>query len=82
MKRVRDPDGARQAIENRRLTRRELATLAGCTVGNIGFILDGQSTDPALARRLARALRRPVAELFEDVASTGEQAIVEPRATA
>ncbi len=80
MKRARDSAALREALTVRELTftHRELARLAGCSVGTIGFILDGQPTDPARARRIARALRRAVDDLFQDVVSSGEQTDVEP----
>lgn len=82
MKRVRDPGEFREAIDARTLTRREVGRLAGCTVGTVQFILNGQATDPALARRLARVLRRPVDELFVDVPSSNKQTTVERKAIA
>lgn len=82
MKRVRDPDEFREAIEARTLTRREVGRLADCTAGTVQFILNGQATDPALARRLARVLRRPIDDLFVDVPSNSRQSSVERKAIA
>lgn len=73
MKRARDPDTLRRAVEDRDLTHRELAKLADCSYGTVGFVLSGRPLRPELARRFARILRRPVDALFADVVSTDEQ---------
>lgn len=71
MKRARDPDALRAAVADRKLTQRELAQLAGCSKGTVGFLLNGQrAVNPVLALRLARVLRRPVGDLFVDAVST------------
>lgn len=82
MKRARDSHVLRAALADRDLTHRELARLAECSYGQIGFVLDGSSTNAVIARRIARALRRPVDVLFVDASSSSEQANDEQRATA
>lgn len=83
MKRARDPDAVRAAVAERKLTQRELARLAGCSKGTIGFVLNGQrAVNDHLALRLARVLRRPVGELFEPVVSNPRQIIGEQEAVA
>lgn len=73
MKRARDPAAVRAAIAERRLTQRELARLAGCSQGLIGFLLKGErSVNSRLARRIARVLQRSVDELFADVETTAK----------
>jgi transcriptional regulator with XRE-family HTH domain len=73
MKRARDPGQVLRAIEARDLTRREVARLAGCSVGTVENMLAGRPLNPTLARRVARSLRRGVDELFTDAASNNEQ---------
>lgn len=82
MKRARDPGHLRAVVEQRDLTQRELARLVECTYGLVGFILSGQPTTDARARRLARVLRRPLDALFEDAPSSVEQSIAQQKAGA
>lgn len=74
MKKARDPDQIRQAMKARDLTHRELGLIAGCSNGTVGFILAGRTVNPSLARRISRALRRPLAALFQDAAASSEHA--------
>jgi len=74
VKKARDPDLIRAAMANRGdLSRQEVALLARCSKGTIGFLLTGQSIDDDIARRIARAVRRPVDELFESVTPSRRQ---------
>jgi transcriptional regulator with XRE-family HTH domain len=82
MKRARDPDKIREAMAARDLTYRELALLAECSDGTVGFVLAGKRLNPELARRFARILRRPVDALFVDAQSSDEQAIGKQQAVA
>lgn len=80
MKQARDPSALRAAVATRDLTHRELARLAETTHGMIGFVLAGARCDDAIARRIARALRRNVSELFVTSESNSEQRPVPERA--
>lgn len=82
MKRARDPDRLREAIAARTLSHREVSVLAGCSYGTVGFILAGKPCNPTLARRLARVVRRPLDDVFVDVASSNEQTIDQQGAVA
>ncbi len=73
MKRARDPDLFRQAIEARKLTHREVAKLADCSLSTVGFVLAGRATSNGNAARLARVVRRPVNSLFVVAVSSDEQ---------
>lgn len=73
MKIARDPSRIREAMTDRDLTQRELAYMSRCSHGQVGNVLAGQALNPALARRIARCLRLPVADLFVDTAATVEQ---------
>lgn len=73
MKRARDPDLIREAMQQRTgVSLRELGRLAETTDGTISFILSGRTTSPEIARRIARSLKRPVSELFEDAVTSDE----------
>lgn len=82
MKRARDPDQIRGAIDARGLSLREMGLLCECSDGTIRFVMAGKSTNPTLARRFAKVLRRPLDELFADVASSEEQDTTEQDAVA
>lgn len=83
MKRARDPDALRQVVLDRKLTQRQLAQLAGCSKGTIGFLLNGQrAVNDQLARRLARVLKCPLDVLFVDSVSTAGPLIVDESAVA
>jgi hypothetical protein len=73
VKRARDPQVVRQALADRTLTHREVASLAGCAHSNVGFAVAGKPISDKLAARFAKILRRPVADLFEDAVSSVEQ---------
>jgi hypothetical protein len=75
VKKARDPDLIRQAMADRgRLSRQEVALLAQCSKGTIGFLLSGRPISDDIARRIARAVQRPVDDLFETAApSRGQQ---------
>lgn len=82
MKRARDPDQIEAAIKQRGLTLREVGLLCECSDGTVRFVMAGKSTNPTLARRFARVLRRPLDDLFVDVASSKEQSTTEQDAVA
>lgn len=80
MKTARDPTQIRNAMSERDLTQRELAYMSRCSHGQVGNVLAGQAITPALARRIARCLRQPVADLFTDITSNDEQSAGQNRA--
>ena len=83
MKKARDPESIRAAMTARgNLSRQEVALLAQCSKGTIGFVLAGRSTDDATARRIARAVQRPVDDLFETVPPSRGQVRPQRRAVA
>ena len=73
MKKARDPDLIRERMQVRDLTQRELALIARCPLVTIHFILNGKSTSSDVARRMARALRSRVDDLFQDAPTSREQ---------
>lgn len=83
MKRVRDPDAVRSALQARGLSHRELARLAGCSKSTVGFVTSGgRAVNDDLAQRIARFLRRPVDELFAPTVSTSRRTNSERKAVA
>lgn len=83
MRKARDTSVVRVAMRERGLSHRQLARLAGCSKSTIGFVAGGdRAVNDQLAQALARALRRPVDELFETVQSTVERPSSESEAVA
>ncbi len=74
MKRARDTSVVRAAMQERGLSHREVARLAGCSKSTIAFVADGERcVNDQLAQALARVLRRPVDHLFVPAPSTDER---------
>lgn len=73
MKRARDPDQFRAAMKARgKLSLNEVAAIAKCAKGTVSRVLDGYAVNPELAVRLARAVQRPVDDLFEAAPSSNK----------
>jgi len=72
MRQVHSPERASAARTERGLALRELASLVGCSHAHIANVLAGAPVSDALARKIARALRRPVNELFTGVMNSEE----------
>lgn len=77
---ARDIEALRSAMRERGLSQRQLARLARCSPPTPGRLLQGRATEDTTAVRLARALGRPVGQLFEDAASSNERQGVEREA--
>lgn len=60
-------DALRQYMSYRNFSTRKLAERVGCSHATIGFLMKGdrKNTNPALARKIAKALDCPVESLFE-----------------
>lgn len=82
MKKARDPDAFAAALVKRGLTHRQVAALAECSPGWISRIRSGGRVNDALARRIARILKVPVADLFADSESSVGTSIVKRQAIA
>lgn len=73
MKKARDPEALRAAIEESPLSQRALARAAMCSRMTPGRLLAGKATSDELATRLAKALGRQPEALFVDAVATPEQ---------
>ena len=82
MKQVRDPEAFRDALAERGMSQRQAARLVGCSHSVPTKILRGDRISVALATQFARALRRPLGELFRDALSTSEPVNVNDEASA
>lgn len=79
MKIARDPEQVREALKERDLTLREMGLLARTSDAMISRVLRGERTNPQLARRIARVLRRGIDELFVDAPSSQATTIDKPK---
>lgn len=79
MKRARDTTALRAAIARRGISQHELARLVGCTQGTVSFVLAGRAVNNALARKIARAVKERVDELFQAADASSEQHNHQPR---
>lgn len=79
MKIARDPEQVREALKERDLTLREMGLLARTSDAMISRVLRGERTNPQLARRIARVLRRGIDELFVDAPSSQAATIDKPK---
>lgn len=73
MRRARDPEALRDAIERRKLSQRALARAALCSRMTPSRLLAGKPVGDEAAMRLARALAVNLDEFFEVVESSESQ---------
>lgn len=82
MKQVRDADRLRAAFTARQVSYRDVAAIGRCSHGTIGNIIKGRPLAPDMARRIARFLQVPVADLFVDAVSSDKRRAVQSKAAA